>query len=235
MSNEITHRHGMGGTQTGYKKDRCRCRACKEWNTTTRQKERRTIAAAGIRVRTSPVATASTDAVSVSPLVVREPISAQNQAMEDMTEILARLDSDPEWRSNVEEDMPGEITVLRSLIRDWNHAGGIPRIQYGFHEGRFWVGAADEPEEESSVSERSTNALSRRDVTDTRTVAVGQGSRAISGEAGMQLPWHAPLARPREVSAGRLPTVPAAPVRAASPASQRGDGNAVDPGDPVWG
>jgi hypothetical protein len=222
MTELATHRLGLGGTQTGYRKDRCRCPECRAWNTNSRKRERVIASRSPVRIVGNPEISAVTIAVG-SPIATSLD-SAQELAMQDMTDILSALGSDPEWRRFIEDAVPGESSALRILIDNHNRSGNFPRIQYGLHEGIFWAGAADYAALEMTVTSR------------TERVTAAQRSAVVvrTEQAGVQLPQRAPLARHRDVRPGRLPTVPGVPLRIASPVSQRGSETAV-PGIPVWG
>jgi hypothetical protein len=223
VSLPVTHGPGRGGTQTGFRKDKCRCDDCRAWksadNLRYRGKSPEELPDSRVSIPTvSPVP------VTVNSFVMSSPVSAQELAMHDMTGILSALGSDPEWRRFIEDAVPGESSALRILIDNHNRSGNFPRIQYGLHEGIFWAGAADYAALEMTVTSR------------TERVTAAQRPAVVvhTEQADVQLPQRAPLARHRDVRPGRLPTVPGVPLRTANPASQRGSVTAV-PDRAVWG
>jgi hypothetical protein len=201
------HGPGHGGTQTGYRKDKCRCAECQAWKKADNDKLRgKTPVEQPVTPELvptfviAPILASVPAVIAPSPPIPAVPDPAMEAAREDMTGILSALTDDPDCRCDVSEETPGEISQLRGLIDAHNSAGRLPRIQYGYDDGFFRVTA----------------------------------SEVVPEPAVVQLPQRMPLARPSNVRAGRTTTVPAVPARAANVMSARAEDDAT-PGDPVWG
>jgi hypothetical protein len=212
MSTPILHRENLGGTPTGYRKDHCRCPDCRAWNTNQRRRDRGTVPGyvPGGRKRDS--------------MPYQE---ATFVAQQDMAVILRSLAANPIWRSCIDEGTTGELSVLRSLIDQHNRACSFPPIQYGFHEGNFWVGVPDESETvpgETAVYETVTAPS----VT-VPSVTVPSVTRSVHALGrSEQLPQKVPLSMSRNVRTGRAPTVPTHPASEVA-------GGYVAPDSPTWG
>jgi hypothetical protein len=174
---EITH-SGIPSV-TGYNKG-CRCPECgianskkvSDWRDRSKDHTAKTVRS----VRPEPEQTA-----------VSETVTALDMARQDMADILRMIASDPDWCSQVEEGIPGEIAALRTLIDTHNRSGQYRRIQLDSYDGTHWVSAAETPVPESQSAVPTV---------------------AATDPVVVQLPQRAPLALPRDVRSGTSPTVP---------------------------
>jgi hypothetical protein len=174
----VLHGPGHGGTQTGYRKDKCRCAECQAWKRADHDKERGKIPVEPPGTRElAPILVSLPAVIAPSPPVPAALDPAVEAARDDMTGILSAFTDDPGCRCDVSEETPGEISQLRSIIDAHNSAGRFPRIQYGYDDGFFRVTASEVAPEPAVVQLPRNAPLARqRNVHRARSASVPTGT-----------------------------------------------------------